>query len=210
MRWRFLLLVFGLTLILVGGVQEIALWRVAAPKPQTISCEALGRTGPGDNAHVVLTDFVLCQSAFVYEERGGRWTVAWVPAVPRGTPLNAGQPPPDFRVLVKIPSARSMSDIVQVAQAPTLEGIVVNSIERLGDGERATLQRSYPRVDFERCQIFELDRRPAGWLRVIGSLAGGALLILYMLWTLLAGQGTVRHGPVPQPQPPRAPAAARR
>jgi hypothetical protein len=205
MRWRFLLLVFGLTLILVGGVQEIALWRVAGPAPQELTCAELGTKGPGDNAHVVLREFLLCDNAFVYEERGGRWTVAWVPALPKGARVPSGQTP-DFAVLVKMPRARSMADIVQAARGRELHGMVVNSIERLGDGERATLQRSYPRVDFDRCQILELDRQPAGWLRVIGSLVGGALLIFYMLWTLLAGQGPVQHGPVA----PRAPAVAAR
>lgn len=199
MRWRFLLLVFGLSLILVGGVQEIALWRVASRTPKSITCRELAQDGPGDNAHLELRDFVLCENAFVYEERGGRWTVAWVPAVPRGSSLGQdGRPrPQDVGVLVKLPRARSMADVVHAAEMPVLRGMVTNTIEQLGIEEAALLQRSYPEVDFERCQIFELDREPAGWLPVLGSIAGGLLLISYMLWTLLAGGGAVAHGPLP-------------
>lgn len=199
MRWRFLLLVFGLSLILVGGVQEILLWRVAAPAPQALACRELLRSGPGSNAHIVLREFVLCTQAFVYEERGGRWTVAWVPAVPRGAALDAeGRPRgQDIGILVKMPRARSMADVVHAAESLTLQGMVTNAIERLGRDEAATLQRSYPEVDFERCLIFELDRTPAALLPVLGSLVGGSLVILYLLWTMLAGQGAVAHGPLP-------------
>ncbi len=199
MRWRFLLLVFGLSLILVGGVQEIALWRVASRTPKEISCRELASAGPGDNANLLLRDFVLCQNAFVYEERGGRWTVAWVPALPRGVQLGADGRPRDrdIGVLVKMPRARSMADVVRAAESVRLQGMVTNAIERLGVDEVAMLRHSYPGVEFERCQIFELDREPAGLLPVLGSLIGGSLLIAYLLWTLFAGQGTVAHGPLP-------------
>ncbi|MGE3174178.1 MAG: hypothetical protein AB7O97_16235 [Planctomycetota bacterium] len=199
MRWRFLLLVFGLTLILVGGVQEIMLWRVAQRTPAERTCAELGLDGPGPNAHLILRDVLLCESAFVYEERGGRWTVAWVPAVPKGTRLGpTGRPDPDdVRVLVKMSRAHGMADVVHASQSPTLQGMVTNTIERLGEDERALLARNYPGVDFAACQIFELDRTPAGWLRVAGCLLGGALLVFYTLWTLLAGGGRIAHGPLP-------------
>ena len=95
------------------------------------------------------------------------------------------------------PASIKTLDVVHAAEMPVLRGMVTNTIEQLGIEEAALLQRSYPEVDFERCQIFELDREPAGWLPVLGSIAGGLLLISYMLWTLLAGGGAVAHGPLP-------------
>ena len=206
MRWRFLLLVFGLSLIVFGGVQEIELWRVAGRTPQELTYRKLATDGPGDNAHIVLREFLLCVDAFVYEERAGRWTVAWVPAIAKGTELGPNGRPRgnDVGVLVKMPRARSMADVVHAAESPVLQGMVTNTIERLGPDEAAMLARSYPDVDFERCRIFEVDREPSGLWPVLGSLVGGALLIAYMLWTLLAGQGTVVHGPLPPAQPAAA------
>ena len=199
MRWRFLLLVFGLSLIVFGGVQEIELWRVAKSTPQELTYRQLATDGPGNNSHIMLRGFYLCVDAFVYEERGGRWTVAWVPAVAKGTELGPNGRPrgDDVSVLVKMPRARSMADVVHAAESPVLQGMVTNTIERLGPDEAAMLARSYPDVDFERCRIFEVDREPSGLWPVLGSLVGGGLLIAYMLWTLLAGQGTVVHGPLP-------------
>lgn len=204
MRWRFLLLIFGLTLILFGG-HEIALWRVARDKPQTMTCEQLGRDGPGDNAHIALERFLLLVNAFVYEERGGRWTVAWVPALPAGggAPAEgpAGEAPErDVRVLIKMPRARSMADVVHTSQQPQLVGMVVDEIEELGPAEQATLERHYPGVDFDRVHIFELGRKPAGIAQIVASVVVGSALILFMLWTLLGGQ-------TPRTPAPHRPAA---
>jgi hypothetical protein len=206
-RWRFLLLVFGISLIVLG-CREIMLWRIASDRPQVLRCADLGRNGPRSNAHVLLCDFRLCDSAFVYEERRGQWTQAWVPAVPRYEALDTGPgaapggagPPaaPAVRVLVKMPRARSVADVVQAARQETLQGMVVNAIERLGRVERATLERSYPEVDFDACWILELDRRPAGFAAIVGSLGGGAALILFVLWASLGGQ-TPELGPRPAP-----------
>ena len=204
MRWRFWLLIFGLTLILLGGVQEIALWRVASRTAQSLSCQQLGENGPGDNANVELDKFLLLVNAFVHEVRGSHWTVAWVPAVPSGSGVSPTQRAAvgDVRVLIKMPNARSMADVVQISQQPRLRGMVVNSIEELGPQEKALLERHYPGVDFEPCYIFELGRQPASIIVIIGSVVIGVVLILFVLWSLLGGQsGNMSPGPRPRSEP---------
>jgi hypothetical protein len=231
-RWRFLLLVFGMSLIVLG-CREIMLWRVASRSPQTLTCAALGLHGPGGNAHVVLREFLLCHGAFVYEEKRGQWTQAWVPAVPVGSAFarQAGDRPAgdrsagdrrmppgrDVRVLVKMPKARSVADVVNAAHQDSLQGMVVNEIESLGRSEKATLERSYPEVDFDACWIFELGRAPSGFEVIAGSLGGGIALIVFMLWLSLGGppvRTQLRPEPVRMPartaELPAAAAAAAR
>ena len=204
MRWRFWLLIFGITLIVLGGVQEIALWRVCRRTPSPRTYEELAEFGPGPNAHLVLSGFELLISAFVYEEQSGYWTVAWVPAVPSGIGIDRTDPVLQQRVrlLVKLPRARSMADVVAASQEATLQGMVTNAIEDLGPEQRARLERHYPGVDFARCWIFEVGRKPASLLLIASSLAIGSGAILFVLWSLLAG-----HSPKP-PQPPPSPGHA--
>ncbi|MEC7584003.1 MAG: hypothetical protein VYE77_06770 [Planctomycetota bacterium] len=189
MRWRFWLLIFGLTLILFGGVQEIALWQVASRKPQVMTCQQLVDQGPGDNAHVELEKFLLLVNAFVHEVRGSQWSMAWVPAVPSGSGVSPAERAAagDVRLLVKMPRARSMADVVETSQQPRLRGMVVNAIEELGPQEKALLERNYPGVDFGACYIFELGRRPASIVVILASVALGVGLILFVLWSLLGG-----------------------
>lgn len=189
MRWRFWFLIFGLTLVLFGGVQEIALWQVASRKPQVMTCQQLVDQGPGDNAHVELEKFLLLVGAFVHEVRGSHWSMAWVPAVPSGSGVSPTERAAagDVRLLVKMPRARSMADVVQASQQPRLRGMVVNAIEELGPKEKALLERHYPGVDFGASYIFELGRQPASIVVILASVALGVGLILFVLWSLLGG-----------------------
>jgi hypothetical protein len=64
------------------GLKEFELQRRSRAEPQVISCEKLLAQGPGDNLHIILTDFALLPD-FVYEHEMDHWKGAWVPVVPR-------------------------------------------------------------------------------------------------------------------------------
>jgi hypothetical protein len=83
-RIKIALLVGGIVLV-VFGVQEWRLSQEAKEAPQTISCGDLSAKGPGDNAHIVLTDGLLCGDSFVYEAKKNnpKWNTVWVPIVPK-------------------------------------------------------------------------------------------------------------------------------
>ncbi len=189
MRWRFWLLILGIALIFFGGMQEIALWRVGGREPARRSCAELVQYGPGPNVHLLLTDARLLSSAFVYEVRGRHWSVAWVPAVPEGLGIDRTAPEllEQVAVLVKLPRARSMADVLAAAEAEQLQGMVVNEIESLGPEEQARLERQYPGVDFARCWIFEVGRRPSSLWLVAASLLVGTMMVLYVLWSMVPG-----------------------
>jgi len=194
-------IVIGGVLIYIGA-QEAHLAAHAKEQPQQISLADLAAKGPGDNAHIILTDYLLCEFAFVYEEKDGRWQKVWIPAVPLDGEYHQklkamldpdgklkGEPPmpDDIRVIVKLPNARNNDDIGKVAEADTLQGVVVNSIESLGSKEKKILQDSYPRVDFGTCLIVEEGRRPASFAKRAGLLGGGIVLALVGIgWLLLS------------------------
>jgi hypothetical protein len=191
------------------GLKEQRLRGVAQLAPGDVTCAKLAAEGPGSNAHVVLKEFLLCEFAYVYAEEKGRWTGAYVPAVPlngpyhdrvaelieEGTPSEQLPMPDDISVLVYLPAARSERDVAQAAQAESLQGMVINEIESLESGAKDMLRQSYPAVDFSRCWIVQVGRRPAGAGKLFGLFGGGGAcfvaLGLWWLFSRMKDDGTV-------------------
>lgn len=196
MRW---FVGFGL-LLAVGlwGWNEYRLSQVSKADPQRLTCEALGRDGPGDNAHVVLTDHVLLTHAFVYSSRKETWTEAWIPVVPRGGAYHrklsalvqaGGQdaklpPPDDLRVIVKVARPKDESTIDRLAEADTLSGLVINEVSRIPTESHKLLSSSYPGIDLRRCWILEVDRKPKSAGLGLGIVAASVvgMGVLFRSW----------------------------
>src|SRR5689334_23024683 len=69
--------------------------------PQQIRAADLGNKGPGDNIHVILTDFEF-DKKYVVEEKRGRWSLVWLPVFPKGKAHQAKE----LRVVVRTGSVR--------------------------------------------------------------------------------------------------------
>ena len=169
---------FVLVLIIIGavltfaGVQEMRLASGAKPEPQEISCSQLIQNGPGDNAHVLLKDFLITP-AFVYETgKSGNWKTVWVPAVPHTTQAI----PSEFRVIVKSSRIRSEAELDALANQDTLQGLVMNKIASLGSKEKKILTQNYPKTDFDKVIILEHGRKPASAGKSFGMIGGGLVL----------------------------------
>ena len=178
-----------LALIIIGGVlvfmgvQEYRLSKVAKAEPQTITCAQLAARGPGDNAHVRLTDFAFTDN-YIYQnrKRSTEWKLAYVPAVPpRVKDLPAVR---TVRVLIKSTRARNEDQLYALGEGP-LEGVVVNHISGLGSDERRLLKESYPDVDFDACWIIEAGKRPASTGTLLGMIGGGGGLAVVAAGMLL-------------------------
>jgi hypothetical protein len=175
-----------------AGVQQMRLASVAKAEPQKISCAKLIESGPGDNAHVELTDFIMVNSAFVTEtgKSGGRWKNVWVPVVPvdgeyrdqiaslLGGSLTPGNlpRPRDIRVIVNSSKVESESDLDALADQDTIRGMVVNKVSSLGSKQKQILADSYPGVNFDNVLILEHGRTPWGTGKSLGCIAGGIAL----------------------------------
>ena len=172
-----------LLLVLVGiglfgyGLQEVRLGGVAKPEPQTITCKDLGEKGPGDNAHVRMTDYTLLTADFAVERRkkqtDEKWNKAWIPAVPKGTTLQTGEP---HRVLVHVDKRDSDQKTLDELEArPVIEGTVINEIDKIGDDVRKVLEASYPLHPVDKAWILEVDRKPRPAYFGYGAIALGLL-----------------------------------
>ncbi len=198
---RFMILIAGIGL-LVLGVKECRLAGSAKGDPQTITCAQLGENGPGDNVHIVMSDFILLEQSYIYAERYGSWTEVWIPAVPLDGAYhaevrariekdgdNATMPPvKDLRVLVKLADAKDEADVATAGQKETLQGMVINDVDSLESDERKLLKESYPGIDFDNCWILETGREPGGLGKIILMILGGLVLSLGMIGWWLAGR----------------------
>ena len=196
-----------LILIALGGLlvfmayEESKLTGVASETPREMTVAELYESGPGDNAHVLLDEFLFATD-FVYESDKGSWSKVWVPALPlNGTyhqevmamlgeddeiPEGAVLPSPtDVRLLVKSSHVDDMREFEELADRDRIGGLIVNEIESLGGDERKLLQESYPTIDFDRCWILDHDRKPKTMAGVAGLGAGGVgLLGVGLAWTI--------------------------
>ena len=203
-RIKLMLAVLGAVLIWLG-IQEQRLRNVAKPAAQDLACARLGAEGPGDNAHIRLKEFLHCEFAYVYAEKNGAWEGAYVPAVPQGGAYHervaellatygeqAQIPmPTDISVLVFLKAARNEGDVERAGQSDALQGLVINEIESLEGDAKKMLKESYPAVDFSKCWILEVGRRPAGAGKLFGLFGGGGLCFLVLgLWWLFARMGS--------------------
>jgi hypothetical protein len=180
--------------LLVVAVMEGRLMGAASATPQTLPLARLAANGPGDNAHVIVTDF-LPGDNFVYEYRGSQshWQSVYVPVVPltqemqaRLGPIPMGKrtiPPGSIRVIVHSSRVHSQADLPTVFGAPTIQGTVVNSIRSLDNQTQKLLRDSYPGTDFGSCYILQEGRKPssAAFVILMATLGTLALVISGLL-----------------------------
>ena len=180
-RPSIVLLIAGVILGYVG-YREFRFARLAQRETRTLSCAELAAQAPGsDCGPVRLTDFWLGR-AYVCRTSAtsGAWTEAYVPAFP-GKPetasLGTAQFNGDVRVIVKTTQARNKEQLYSL-EGRSVTGVVVNDIDSLSDDEKAVLRGAYPKIDFDRCWIVEVNRQPASTGRIFSMVGGGGTLAL--------------------------------
>jgi hypothetical protein len=173
-----------LGVILTGAsLVEMRLALGASETPQRLTLAQLAANGPGDNAHVVLTDFALCDGYVCLVKVGRydrmitgtdpttkRWEGAFVPLVPltpevrqrraRGEAVGRESAPAAMRVLLLSYTVHGEADLDRLAAQAELQGTVVNSIKSLDDKTARLLRELYPGKDFNDCLIFQERRKP--------------------------------------------------
>jgi len=83
-----------------------------------------------------------------------------------------------IQALIYSTHIRSAPDVEKAVTKDKIQGMVINQIESLGSKERKLLQDSYPATDFNRCIIFELDRKPGSGTAVVYlGVAVAAILV---------------------------------
>jgi len=191
MRYYVGAVLVGIFLVIVGiaGARRRANYNA---EPQDITCAELVSNGFGNNSHVRLKDFYLCDFAFVYEETLSVWTKAWVPAVPRGSEvhlaaeaaLNSGKqaadllPSRDIRLIVLLPNARSAEDVKRAGELQEIEGMI-GSIVRVIDTEtKQLMEENYPGLEYNNCYLLIKGGSPPSEMKNTLTLLVGALAAL--------------------------------
>jgi hypothetical protein len=194
---------FRFTLVLVAlgaaglfiGWQEWKLAGHAKPEPQAISAADLIAKGPGENAHIALTDYLDLSYSYVVEQKGKSWRRVWVPIVERdgefheklknldpNTALKKLPAPSNVRIIAISNKARNDEDLARIFEAPALTGIIVNDIESLGNKETEILTQSFPGTKFSNVYLIQIGRTPMP-VGGIAAIFGGSAV------SLLAGAG---------------------
>lgn len=201
-----LALVIGGGFLVFLGVQEMRLASGCKAEPQTITYADLASKGFGDNAHVILSDFLSPPSDFVYEEKGGKYSKVWLPVVSltgpyaerlmeqaliNPSPNNLPRPSAkEIRVIVMSEELENDAQIEALMKGDTIQGVITNKIASISGEERKLLQESYPGVDFDTTYILEHARTPASSGKSFGMMGGGALLAVGGIFGFLRRRGS--------------------
>ncbi|MEM6505741.1 MAG: hypothetical protein AAF711_09765 [Planctomycetota bacterium] len=198
-RFAIVLVVLGAILGLLG-FQAYKLTAGGKAQPQTMTAAELIANGPGDNSHIVLTDFhVLTWQTLVASPPGRSFSYeeVWAPVISTDDPhmeriRNKSRfsiSPPSYREEVKlILYSRSIPSEVHlnsVSREDKIQGLVTSSVQTLGREELEKLQQEMT-IDRARVIIFEHNRRPLEpmiWMLMVGCgillvLAGAGLFIM--------------------------------
>lgn len=174
------------------GFNFMRLNETSSAIPQEITCAELAENGPGDNAHVRMTDFILCDGYVVETGRFGGWDRAWVPAVPLGGKyhqrlielagpdgvIEGKKPlPRRIRVIVEFPDATNEADLAAMGEQDAIHGTIINVIRDLDKETRDLIQRTYRAVDADKFLVLVAGESPPGVAGVGGDIAGGIALI---------------------------------
>jgi hypothetical protein len=218
----------------IGGAGSIFLlpgmrWRAAAfeKPPQQLTLSELAKHGPGDNPHVVVSDFV-CGSAFVFkietrqggnqpaQERSGSGQ-AWIPLFSKSefllelplpnAPEDLAQPvgdPKSFVVLLQtVPAQGSATDFHLLIRRQQMTGLIIPYwLSKLTPELRGKLQTAYPDTRFDQCLILEETNQhnKADTILFAQALLLGA--IVGPLFGLPALALAIKLGGKPKPPPP--------
>ncbi len=162
--------------VFIAGWMEWQLKTVAKTQPQRLTAAELAARGPGNNAHVILTNYDLCDN-FVYEStrrNGGTWKKVWVPVVPAGQGCG-----PQIQIIIADTKISGPEQIGMVAGQ--VQGLVINKISSLGREERRLLSETYPGADFSKVWIVQNGRSTWSPWAVMGMLGGGGFTVLGVL-----------------------------
>jgi hypothetical protein len=194
--WLFLA---GVVCLVVGwagtfiGIDELRLALQGANPPQTISCAELAARGPGDNAHVTLTDFTARWDGSLTwsNSPNGPWYAVDVPLVPTGR--LRGAPPRDICAVITFTNVRNSAQLKKALSRGRLTGMIKS---RGQPGNPGFLAQRNPGIRLDRCwAIWEGYR---AWSPVAaGGLVGGAVL-LFALGVVLIVRGSQPSAPTDQ------------
>lgn len=200
-----LALVVGGAILTFFGYNENKLASAADAEPQKMTVAELIENGPGDNAHLVLSDFWLLDAESVVEYEGedqSRYTKIWSPMISSGDAyvqrylafmaseeVDAPTYEDTIHIVMYSEQINDDNDFYNFLQKETVQGLIVNEIESISGEELSLLQQSLPGINADKVLIFEHNRKPKSSGATMAMMAGGVLLILTGPGLFFLGRG---------------------
>lgn len=189
---------FALALIVGGvaltffGYNENRLASAADAEPQTISAAELAANGPGDNAHVIINDFEMITWETIVltpENNEDKYEKVWAPVITfddpyieelQSLPENAVAAPPykgEIKLILYSKDISNAGELESAAMKDTIQGLVINKIDKLSGDELTELRKSLA-INPDEVIIIEHNRKPKSAGVTLLMMGGGVLLIL--------------------------------
>lgn len=172
--------VFGVLLAgLFGllGYQEYLVHSTSQAEPQRITAAELGAKGPGDNIHVVVTDFEVGQN-YVVEEKNGRWNMVWAPLFAPGKDGDVSE----LRVLLRAAGPDNEDELAELLSQGEVQGLITNNLVLWNQTPGQEFTDVYPGADYRKMWLVADVSRSADWvpmalgvgvvLSVLAAIAG--------------------------------------
>jgi hypothetical protein len=185
-----LLAIIGAIALGVFGYKEWKLAQGCKADPQKLSCADLGQKGHGDNAYVVMNEFIGGDYVYYQKKGNAKYESVLIPAIPLSSPWVAtakaahdrGQPLPpipasEVRVIIKATSIDE-AGVKALVDRDDVTGVVINRIESIGGKDKDLLGQIAAGLNPDACQILEVNRTPASAGKYMGMMGGAAALLL--------------------------------
>ena len=198
------------------GIGECNMSSFGKAEPKTLTAAELFDQGFGDNNHVLLTDFALGSNSILTKVSGRRGRVSidgWIPIATRQEAMDQinqnlesrKRDDPDgaievslddfdfqpgfFRGVIMMANIDDENDVLPVYERETLQGVVTKGSRTIASGDFNLLKKNYPGVNFKNVYVLDLDKKPAGFFKLILYFSGGVALIgLALFMGLKAGE----------------------
>jgi len=192
-RWSLGNLNFGnvvIVFLVLGGVglfiayREFKLAGQAKSTPQRLSVADLIAKGPGDNIYIDLVDaHLLIDDAVIEtntknEQNPQKWGKMWIPVMPRQAAMAGQNRLGQVKVILLTKKCHNMNDVRTYESKTEFRGMVVNSVQSLGDEEKKLLAEGLPGTDVASCYIFDEGHDPSSLLKTIALVGGIASLAI--------------------------------
>ncbi|GAB5441418.1 MAG: hypothetical protein Fues2KO_17670 [Fuerstiella sp.] len=171
-------LLFGGGILIFLGISEARLSAKSNSTPVSISLSEVLQNRP-ESIYLTVTE-VVSSDEYIYEESGsGRLQKIWAPAHPPGSP--------NANFILYSTKPRTQAEASALIDSRSFTGMITNDIRSLGSEER-NLLRTIPGVNPDTAIIFEIGRKPSGFLAVLLYFVGGlAVMAGGAAWIFLTG-----------------------
>ncbi len=156
------LIVVGFSIALWGGCSDLKATLYSEAEPQIITAHQLASAGPGDNLHVVVTDYSTSR------EGVGNENVSWFLMNPK--PAGGGM----ATLVVEADGGNALFGVFLPDDG--VQGMVRNGSGAFNADQRNAIKKLGP-VDFDNLWIIEQGEEPPPWWKFLLKVGGGLALV---------------------------------